>query len=498
MSTDCHGCQNVHFAAGSDQLGSNSGVEDFEAVIHPDVLSLKACAQQRRCLLCVVLYGIYEHRRLFGPSERQPSSYLGIYPKICLSLHFRGIEESDEWEFLEDERHFEETPKDIIFSHPLGTDDIRIRNPQVIARSTWDTDDVGGLHSSSDMDQADALGVSPLSPDSNPADTSTGSEDTLTLAKHWVGKCSKSHKNCEKWSGSTHHIPRRLLDVSRVEDTTNGVVYLFNSADRFTQESEVSTQQYVTLSHRWNPSYNCLTLSSNIQQHERQGIEMARLPKTFAEACNTVKRMGLKYLWIDSLCIIQDSSEDKALEIPNMADYYQNALLNLAASSQSIGGLWSDRDGRATKPFTMNATLDLPEGSKKVVLELAPVLRADKSHLDYRGWVLQERIFPRRTLFFDPYWISFECSQMSASECCPEGIELTASSNPVTVDTVMGTQLERDCSLPIIGGIIRSLDPIDYTNGPGKTSDLSNTQILPDLKRNTKPLGGRCSPYGIK
>ncbi|KAG6368644.1 hypothetical protein INS49_002857 [Diaporthe citri] len=116
-----------------------------------------------------------------------------------------------------------------------------------------------------------------------------------------------------------------------------------------------------------------------------------------------------------------------------MADYYQNAELNLSASTQSIAGLWSDRDGEATKPFKINATLDLPEGRKEVLLELAPVLRADKSHLDYRGWILQERIFPRRTLFFDSYWISFECSQMSASESCPDGMDLTASSNPVTV-----------------------------------------------------------------
>lgn len=460
MARDCRQCRNIIFTPGSDQLGSDSGLDDFEAVIHPDVASLKACAEQRTCRLCVVLYGMFDHRTRFGPSERQSSSLHGKYPKICLSLHFGGYEESDEWDILEDEKHIEDTPKDIVFSHPLGTDEICIRNPQVIARSTWGAGETGRSNPIPRVDDVEA------SLDPKSTNTSTGSDETLALARRWIETCSNVHETCEKRSSSTRRVPRRLLDVTRVVDKTDGVIHLINSAECMSDVSEML--QYVTLSHRWNPTYNCFTLASNIQEHETQGIEMTRLPKTFAEACITVKKLGLTYLWIDSLCIIQDSNADKALEIPNMAGYYQNAEINLSASTQSIAGLWSDRDGEATKPFKINATLDLPEGRKQVLFELAPVLRADKSHLDYRGWILQERIFPRRTLFFDSYWISFECSQMSASESCPGGMDLTASSNPVTVESVMGTQLDRDCSLTIIGGIIRMVDAMSQTNGLGE------------------------------
>lgn len=460
MARDCHQCRNIIFTPGSDQLGSDSGLDDFEAVIHPDVASLKACAEQRKCRLCIVLYGMFDHRTRFGPSERQSSSLHRKYPKICLSLHFGGYEESDEWDILEDERHIEDTPKDLVFSHPLGTDEICIRNPQVIARSTWGADEAGKSSSSPGADDSKA------SPDPKSTNIFTGSDETLALARRWIDNCSNMHETCDKRSSTTRRIPRRLLDVTQVADKTNGVVHLIDSAERTYDVSEVL--KYVTLSHRWNPAYNCFTLTSNVHEHETQGIEMTRLPKTFAEACVTVKKLGLTYLWIDSLCIIQDSNTDKALEIPNMADYYQNAELNLSASTQSLAGLWSDRDGEATKPFNINATLDLPQGRKRVLLDLAPVLRADKSHLDYRGWILQERIFPRRTLFFDSYWISFECSQMSASESCPDGMDLTASSNPVTVESVMGTQLDRDCSLTIIGGIIRTIDAMSQTNGLGE------------------------------
>jgi hypothetical protein len=403
---------------------------------------------------------MFDHRSRFGPSERQSSSLRGRYPKICLSLHFGGYEESDEWDILEDERHIEDTPKDIVFSHPLGTDEICIRNPQAIARSSWVADEIESPNSTTRTDDFEA------STDPNPTNNSTGSDEAFALARRWIDTCAETHENCDKRSSSTRRIPRRLLDVTQVVDKTEGVVRLVNTAERMADGSQML--QYVTLSHRWNPTYNCFTFASNIHEHETQGIEMTRLSKTFAEACVTVKKLGLTYIWIDSLCIIQDSNTDKGLEIPNMADYYQNAELNLSASTQSIAGLWSNRDGEATKPFEINAALELPEGRKWVVLELAPVLRADKSHLDYRGWILQERIFPRRTLFFDPYWISFECSQMSASESCPNGMDLTASSNPVTVESVMGTQLDRDCSLTIIGGIIRSVDAIGQTNGLGE------------------------------
>lgn len=460
MASDCHQCRHVIFTPGLDQLSSDSDLDEFEALIHSDVASLKACAKQRRCRLCVVLYGMLDHRERFGPSKRQPSRRRGLYPNICLSLHFQGYEESDTWDVLDAERHIKDAPDSIVFSHPLGTDNMRICNPQVIARSSWGSNEAESPNLSPESD------IFEDSEDLQSANMSTGSYESFALARRWIDHCVKSHENYEKRLSSARRIPRRLLDVTQVVDKTNGVVHLVNPTERVSDGSNM--WQYVTLSHRWNPTYNCFTFASNIYEHETQGIEMVRLPKTFAEACVTVQKLGLAYLWIDSLCIIQDSNADKALEIPNMANYYQNAELNLSASTQSIAGLWSDRDGEATKPFKINATLDLPEGKKQFVLEVAPVLRADKSHLDYRGWILQERIFPRRTLFFDPYWISFECSQMSASESCPQGADLTASSKYLAVQSVIGTQLDRDCSLTIIGGIIRSVGVMDQTIGLGK------------------------------
>lgn len=447
MSVSCNQCQHVVFEPALD-----GDLCDFQAKIHPDEASLKHCVDKRNCHLCVVLHGMLENRKRFCPTGRQPSDLAGQFPDISLWLHYAGDgdEGSDDWEFIEDESNKEDAPQDVVFTHPLGSDEIRIQNPGSVARSTWYTEEP--------LDRAARYGY-PLSPRClETLDMSTASDVSMNLASKWIEICRATHENCRKRSTKTGYAPTRLLDVSEASDKSTGVVTLVDSAKLMAASRTPILVLYATLSHRWNPSHNYATTTSNVDEHQDMGMRIALLPKTFAEACITVRMLGLRYIWIDSLCVIQDSSEDKASEIPKMADYYQSAELNLSASTETLEGLWSDRDGTANKPFTINATLSLPEKKKEVVLELAPVLRAAKSHLDYRGWILQERIFPKRTLFFDAYWISFECSEMSASESCPQGVILDTSSNRVTVEKALGTHLDRDCTLSIIGGTVRSMD----------------------------------------
>lgn len=447
MGTNCYQCQNVIFAP-----VSSGNLQDFEAEIHPDVASWEACITERTCYLCVVLHGILANRKKFGPAGRQPNQSFG--PGIYLSLHYEGgDEESSDWEFVEDpvseDLEDQSAPRNVVFRHSLGTDDLSIRNRDVLAKAGWYTEPEGTSSVSGTVSTgAITASKDPSDHVSRTPNTSTGSDASMELVKDWIGTCRNTHRTCQAGS---EEVPTRLLDVSQVKDTSTGIIRLVDSR-------VLGPVQYVTLSHRWNPSYNYFTTKSNLEAHLEHGMDINNLPRTFAEACVTTNKLSIGYLWIDSLCIIQDSSEDKVLEIPKMADYYQNAELNLSASTESLGALWSDRDGVSTKPFILSATLHLPGRSKSIALELAPVLRADKSHLDYRGWILQERIFPGRTLFFDPYWLSFECCAMSASESCPQGVKLSASSNLVIVENSLATNLDRDCNLSIIGGLIKNLD----------------------------------------
>jgi len=88
-------------------------------------------------------------------------------------------------------------------------------------------------------------------------------------------------------------------------------------------------------------------LSSNLVIFQDR-IEIVELPKTFRDAIEVVRHLNLQYIWIDSLCIIQDSKEDWAQEAALMHQVYSNAIVNIAADDAKDGteGLFRDRDLR--------------------------------------------------------------------------------------------------------------------------------------------------------
>jgi hypothetical protein len=103
--------------------------------------------------------------------------------------------------------------------------------------------------------------------------------------------------------------------------------------------------KYVTLSHCWGQASQrpLTTTAGNLAQH-LQGIPLLHLPLTFKDAVEVSRRLGLRYLWIDSLCIVQGDAEAWALEASMMASVYENALVTLFALSSvdsKSGCRWS-------------------------------------------------------------------------------------------------------------------------------------------------------------
>ena len=172
----------------------------------------------------------------------------------------------------------------------------------------------------------------------------------------------------------------------------------------------------------------------NIDIH-RQRLPMAILPETFRHAIQVVRSLGFQYLWIDSLCIVQDILQDWSSESIKMAQIYQNAAITLAAtdSDDSESGLFVQLDGRYKAPCLLG-TLFYGLGSSddhrkvQVYAKKEPMtIRGDKvsarprGPLDTRAWVLQEELLSPRLLSFTNDGIFWECQHSDASESDPEG-----------------------------------------------------------------------------
>lgn len=177
---------------------------------------------------------------------------------------------------------------------------------------------------------------------------------------------------------------------------------------------------YIALSHCWgSPAATLKTLSTNIASFQT-AIPLESLPTTFKHGIEVAKSLGFEYIWIDSLCIIQDSPIDWEDQSSLMAFIYSNADLVLAASS-AISTADEFLKGRTAYRESLLKVEGIRDGSHDICLKyrlLQPKITLPMLEpLDRRAWALQERILARRYLAFGSHEISWACMASSACEC---------------------------------------------------------------------------------
>ncbi|KAH7413345.1 heterokaryon incompatibility protein-domain-containing protein [Cadophora sp. MPI-SDFR-AT-0126] len=248
---------------------------------------------------------------------------------------------------------------------------------------------------------------------------STSSRSSLSFASDWLAECISSHPSCS--SSKTPYSPTRLVEVhdtgARLCITSNRQVNL----------------NYLTLSHCWGTIEMFKLMRNNIDAL-CQEIPVDMLSKTFRDALAVTKALGLKYIWIDSLCIVQDENEDWERESVLMSNVYGNAVANIAASHAKDGseGLFIERDLKAGPHFVQTSD---PARYCTVSYKLYDRCIGE-APLSKRAWAFQERYLAPRTIFFTKDQIFCECSQHIVSESFPEGIpdELTSNRPPRKTD----------------------------------------------------------------
>lgn len=222
--------------------------------------------------------------------------------------------------------------------------------------------------------------------------------------KHWLQDCDR-HPECVRQVHVSRDrskaigVPTRLVDVGQPGD----------SSVRLREKDFPNTSEWIALSHQWGDPPHYSTEPHNLEQR-KVGMILAELPATFRDAVEITRALGRRYLWIDSICIIQGVSGDFHSESMRMEDIYSGAYCVLAASCAT------DHNSGFLQPRKQRKFVTLqPEGSRTCVYLCEPIDNFKEHVLDgalnRRGWVLQEHALARRTVFFTEYQTYFECGR---------------------------------------------------------------------------------------
>lgn len=151
------------------------------------------------------------------------------------------------------------------------------------------------------------------------------------------------------------------------------------------------------------------------------GIDVSSLPKTFQDAITASRNLSVRFLWIDSLCIIQET-DDWERESSFMGHIYANAMCNLSAlgATAENGGLFFPRNAESIRPLKLE--IACKDGPYELIHQGFWESAVDDMDLNLRGWVFQERLLAPRILHFGSEQLFWECRELKACESYPEGL----------------------------------------------------------------------------
>ncbi|KAK0643414.1 heterokaryon incompatibility protein-domain-containing protein [Cercophora newfieldiana] len=258
------------------------------------------------------------------------------------------------------------------------------------------------------------------------------SDSCVSLLRSWLALCTTSqgkHTRCS--TPPTPSLPTRLVHVGTA--TEHPRLYL-------TKPHEKS--RFAALSHCWGGASPVRTLNRNIEDHF-MALPLSSLPQTFADAIAVTRAMGLEFLWIDSLCIIQDDLQDWEREAARMAHVYANAWVTISADAATDADKGFLGPPSRMVPAYKSIPVTAPDGGDGHALERTVHVRkrgflaeelpfhywsvptaglrsgqvSGRSKLATRGWVFQERILSPRTVHFSQHEMAWECRSVCDCEC---------------------------------------------------------------------------------
>lgn len=220
---------------------------------------------------------------------------------------------------------------------------------------------------------------------------------------YWLN-CCLQHKACRQ--NHSTKLPTRVIDVGSLGGTQPPHLHF----------SDGEKAEYLTLSYCWGKLRSICLTRENLGDYSTE-LPEAAMPQTFLDAIKIARCVGVRYLWIDSLCIIQNDPDDFAKESIRMYEIYRGSIFTISATGfeNPTAGMSNARDLDGKQMAYGKA----PDGVVKYVSLVESVAvrkQLADGHTSRRGWCLQERLAAPAVLHFLKDKMIWECSTRLESE----------------------------------------------------------------------------------
>lgn len=313
--------------------------------------------------------------------------------------------------------------------------------------------------------------------------------------RRWLAECTGSHAQCN--SADSNWLPTRVLDLGE----GNGPIEV-----RLYETVTGQLDKYIALSYCWGKCGNLVTTKATLKDR-KEGIPWDSMPQTFRDAAEISRKLEIRYLWLDALCIIQDDASDWEREAARTAEVYENAFVTIAVNSafNPMQGIFTARDTALISTSGSNTsssvrhkrrkrsasveelTLYDEEGNPQYTIHARePIAHQDvilpRSYYDItyplmtRAWTLQERILSRRTLHITAAELLWECKDAMLCEC---------GTVAQTIDNIAGTKtpkIDYEIAMRAIVDENKALGDSE----PASTTAAGSAHLSPLTPRTTK------------
>ncbi len=245
-----------------------------------------------------------------------------------------------------------------------------------------------------------------------------GSDVCFAFAKDCLEDCVENHEICRELGGAP--LPNRTIYLG------SGNAFL-----KLIEHSEDTFASYTALSYCWGTGSPMKTTLATLSS-QKTCISWESLPPVFQNAITVTRRFGVEHLWIDALCIIQDSPEDWQIQSSKMADIFAGAIFTIAAASSRDCDtpFLISRPECYSKPLITSIRGSMEDLGWVKARSTIPVGYTNTGPLSARAWAYQERVLSTRVLCYMEAELIWQCRMRMACECQSHNRHAVTSSSP--------------------------------------------------------------------